>query len=112
MASPKTAPADIVRAIYKIAFKAAADAIDQVKGYGDPAFRAAYFTAALRKAADGIDAYDLKFHDIVLDWDLVLSTNGFADATNFAVRVVKSTKVRILAKKQVRSVNVEFPVWR
>jgi hypothetical protein len=90
VASPKTAPADVVRAMYKIAFKGAADTDPDAKGYGDPAFRAAFFTAALRRAADGIDAYDLKFHDLILDWDPVLSTNGFADVSNFAVRVTKS----------------------
>lgn len=90
VASPKTAPAEVVRAMYKIAFKGAADTDASAKGYSDPAFRAAYFTAALRRAADGIDAYNLKFHDEVLDWDPVLSTNGFADPSNFAVRVARS----------------------
>ena len=90
VASPKTTPADLVRAMYKIAFKGAAETDASAKGYGDPGFRASYFTAALRRAADGIDAYELKFHGEILDWDPVLSTNGFADVTNFAVRVTKS----------------------
>jgi hypothetical protein len=89
-ASPKTAPADIVKAMYKTAFKASADTSGESKGYTDPAFRAAHFSAALRQAADGIDAYNLKFHDVVLDWDPVLSSNGFVDPSNFAVRVTKS----------------------
>ena len=55
VASPKTAPADLVRAMYKIAFKGAAETDASAKGYGDPGFRASYFTAALRRAADGID---------------------------------------------------------
>ena len=78
------------QAMYKIAFKGAADTDADAKGYGDPAFRAAFFTAGLRRAADGIDAYDLKFHELILDWDPVLSTNGFADVSNFAVCVTKS----------------------
>ncbi len=87
-AQAEVAPGDVVRAMYNIAFKGIADT--NFQAYSDDAFRAKYFTAALRKAADGIDVYFLKFHDELLDWDPILATNGFADASNFVVRAAKS----------------------
>jgi hypothetical protein len=87
-AQAQAAPADIVKAMYKLAFKGIADM--NYQAYTDDAFRAKYFTAALRKAAYGIDAHFLKFHDDVLDWDPILDANGVANASNFVVRAAKS----------------------
>jgi hypothetical protein len=87
-AQAEVAPAEIVKAMYKLAFKGIADTSYQA--YTDDSFRAKYFTAALRQAARGIDAHNLKFHDDVLDWDPILASNGFADPSNFVVRTAKS----------------------
>lgn len=89
-AKPEAAPLAVVKAIYKIAFKEIANPNSTYEAYADDAVRAKYFTAALRKAANGMDALFLKFHGEVLDFDPILATNGFADASNFVVRVTKS----------------------
>jgi hypothetical protein len=87
---PGPQPADVVQAIYRNAFKKVADPNSIYDAYTDKALRARYFTAALRKAADGIDAYWIKYHSEILDFDPILATNGFADPSNFVVRAAKS----------------------
>ena len=110
-AKPEAAPLDVVKAMYKLAFKEIADA--NYQAYTDDGFRAKYFTVALRRAADGIDAHNLKFHDDLLDWDPILATNGDADASNFAVRAAKSDAesalvVASFGKRKERSVAYLF----
>ena len=88
-------PVDVVKAIYKSAIKADADleAHPDAKttgGYSDEAFRAKYFSTALRKAADGMDAMFLKYHGEILDWDPILASNGFPDTRGLTVSALKS----------------------
>lgn len=88
-------PVDVVKAIYKSAIKADAEMnahpdAKVVGGYSDEALRAKYFSAALLKAADGIDALFLKYHGEIIDWDPILASNGFPDTRNLVVSVQKS----------------------
>jgi len=84
------APTDVVKAIYKLAFKDAKNPDSTYDAYGEASLRARYFTAALRMTADGIDAIQSKYNDAVLDFDPITSSNGFPDPSNLVVRAVKS----------------------
>jgi hypothetical protein len=88
-------PIDVVKAIYKSAIKADADleAHPDAKttgGYSDEAFRVKYFSTALRKATDGMDAMFLKYHGAIIDWDPILASNGFPDTRGLTVSALKS----------------------
>ena len=89
-ASAGGAPADLVKAIYRIAFSHVRDQSLAFEAYSDKTFRARFFTAAMRLATDGLDAMFLKYHDEILDFDPVLSANGFADPSNFVVRTASA----------------------
>ncbi len=112
-------PVDVVKAIYKSAIKANADleAHPDAKttgDYSDEAFRAKYFSTALRKAADGMDAMFLKYHGEILDWDPILASNGFPDTRGLTVSALKSDAASALvvasfgAAKNKSSVAYQF----
>jgi hypothetical protein len=84
------APTDVVKAIYKAAFKDIKNPDSTYEAYNDENLRERYFTTALRKAAEGIDAINLKYNEDVLDFDPITSSNGFPDPSNLAVRAVSS----------------------
>lgn len=87
-AQAETAPADVLREMYKIAIAGAESSNGQ--GFSDPAFRKKFFTASLSKIVDAIEASEAATNEAILDFDPILDMNGDAGAENLVVRVLNS----------------------